>query len=72
MGDNKCQCGEESTRGCHGMKNGAIYDEYFCDYCYNNKSNLKKEVKYVKRKTNEPNEVSDGTEEQAGIERTAS
>lgn len=37
--DDKCKCGEESTRGCHGVnKQGGVYDEYYCDECYNKKS----------------------------------
>jgi len=32
-----CACGEESTKGCHGISNGSVYDEYYCDECYNKK-----------------------------------
>lgn len=37
-----CNCGEESTRGCHGLKDGELYDEYFCDNCYNKTNQTKK------------------------------
>lgn len=30
-----CKCGAESTKGCHGVRNGQIYSEHFCDSCYN-------------------------------------
>ncbi len=33
--DDKCECGEESTRGLHGVKNMGIYSEYYCDFHYN-------------------------------------
>ena len=34
----KCQvCGVESDYGCHGLKNGEVYDEYYCERCYNRK-----------------------------------
>jgi hypothetical protein len=32
-----CACGETSTKGCHGVKNGEVYSEYYCDGCYNKK-----------------------------------
>lgn len=32
-----CICGEVSTRGCHGIKEHEVYDEYYCDECYNKK-----------------------------------
>jgi hypothetical protein len=32
-----CACRAESTRGCHGLREGRIYSEYFCDDCYNRK-----------------------------------
>ena len=35
MIDNKCECGEESTVGCHGITEGEVYDEYYCDKCWN-------------------------------------
>ncbi len=30
-----CTCGKESEFGCHGISNGEIYDEYYCEECYN-------------------------------------
>lgn len=33
-----CECGEESTKGCHGFKNEKMYSEYFCDSCYNKRN----------------------------------
>lgn len=30
-----CICGQESTHGCHGIKDGAVYSEYFCETHYN-------------------------------------
>lgn len=30
-----CSCGKESEYGCHGITNGEVYDEYFCETCYN-------------------------------------
>lgn len=34
-GQNKCQeCGAESEIGAHGIKNGQVYDEYYCHACY--------------------------------------
>lgn len=45
MSEDTCMvCGEESTKGCHGVKEDKIYSEYYCDSCYNSK-NGKKEVK---------------------------
>ena len=44
MEEDACECGEKSTRGCHGIRNNEIYSEYYCDSCYNRK-NSKKEVK---------------------------
>lgn len=35
--ENRCACGAESTRGCHGFTNGVLYNEYYCDDCYNKK-----------------------------------
>ena len=32
--DDKCSCGQESTRGCHGIRDGEVYDEYYCEDCY--------------------------------------
>jgi hypothetical protein len=33
--EDKCSCGEESTKGCHGVTDGVVYSQYFCDKCYN-------------------------------------
>lgn len=81
METDKCKCGEESTRGCHGIKDSEIYDEYYCDDCYNKKS-CNKEIdkleskkirrEHVERKASGPSQVSDGTKEQVGIEKCAS
>jgi len=30
-----CACGKESEFGCHGITQGEIYDEYYCEACYN-------------------------------------
>ena len=30
-----CKCGKESDYGCHGVKDGKNYDEYYCKECYN-------------------------------------
>jgi hypothetical protein len=30
-------CGAESDYGAHGIKNGEVYDEYFCESCYHAK-----------------------------------
>ena len=35
--DTNCKCGEESTRGCHVIKDGVVLTEYQCDKCYNKK-----------------------------------
>ena len=38
MNEDICDlCQEESTKGCHGVKDGVIYSEYYCDDCYNSK-----------------------------------
>lgn len=29
-----CECGEESTKGCHGIKDNEVYSEYLCDSCF--------------------------------------
>ena len=34
-----CSCGEESDYGAHGLRDGEIYDEYFCEKCWNKKNN---------------------------------
>jgi hypothetical protein len=40
MNNDKCKCGKESTVAAHGIKNKAVYSEYWCDDCYNNKKSL--------------------------------
>lgn len=30
-----CKCGAESDFGCHGVRNGEIFSEYYCKNCYN-------------------------------------
>jgi hypothetical protein len=42
MTENKCDCGEESTKGCHGVKEGEIFSIYYCDLCYTNRDFLTK------------------------------
>lgn len=37
----ECACGQESTRGCHGVKDGAIYSDYYCDKCYSDRGENK-------------------------------
>jgi len=32
---NNCECGQESTKGCHGIKDEEVYSEYYCDECFN-------------------------------------
>lgn len=29
-----CPCGEESDYGCHGFRDGELFDEYLCKKCY--------------------------------------
>ncbi len=36
--EEKCGCGKESTRGCHGVKDGQIYSEHFCDGCFHDRN----------------------------------
>lgn len=31
----RCDCGKDSDFGCHGVRNGDLYSEYFCKSCYN-------------------------------------
>jgi hypothetical protein len=50
--EDNCKCGKESTRGCHGFMDGEIYNEYYCDECYNRKDSLEE-------KENEPTVLSD-------------
>lgn len=46
----KCACGAESDYGAHGVSNGEIYDEYYCEACWNNKGRVepKEEVEETK------------------------
>ena len=46
----KCECGQESTRGCHEIKDMENYSRYYCDTCYHRKFTVpqKKEKKRVK------------------------
>jgi hypothetical protein len=32
-----CKCGKETTKGCHGIEDGSIYSEYYCDTCFHNR-----------------------------------
>ena len=48
MEDNRCECGKDSVKGCHGIKDGEVFSIYYCDACYNNRSFLE-----PKEKTNE-------------------
>jgi hypothetical protein len=32
-----CQCGKESDYGCHGVRDGQVYDEFYCKECYHKK-----------------------------------
>jgi hypothetical protein len=34
----RCLCGEESDYGCHGIKDGKAYSEFYCKECYNRRS----------------------------------
>ena len=34
-------CGADSDYGCHGIKNGEAYSEYFCNKHYNAHGSLK-------------------------------
>lgn len=31
----KCACGKEAAIGAHGIKDGQVYDEYYCEECWN-------------------------------------
>ncbi len=33
----KCACGAESAYGCHGVRDGQVFSEYFCKECKNGK-----------------------------------
>ncbi len=37
------KCGEPSDIGAHGIRDGKIYDEYYCESCYNLKKRGKEE-----------------------------
>lgn len=52
MADDKCACGKESTRGCHGIKDGEIFSEHPCDDCFNsrNKEDKDETTKTVQKK----------------------
>lgn len=43
MDTDKCKCGKESTKGCHGIKNEEIYSEYYCDDCFNKRKQEKED-----------------------------
>lgn len=30
-----CPCGKPSEVGAHGIRDGVVYDEYYCEDCYN-------------------------------------
>ena len=32
---NDCPCGQPSEYGCHGVRDGEVYSEYFCKKCKN-------------------------------------
>jgi hypothetical protein len=32
-----CPCGAESTHGAHGFRDGELYDEFWCQECWNKK-----------------------------------
>jgi hypothetical protein len=34
VNDCLCECGQESTRGCHEIKNMENSSKYYCDTCY--------------------------------------
>lgn len=29
-----CDCGNQSDYGAHGIRDGEIYDEYYCEECW--------------------------------------
>ncbi len=33
--EDKCKCGKPSEMGCHGIRDGEVYSEYYCHECYN-------------------------------------
>ena len=36
-----CGCGEESSKGCHGIKDDRVYSEYYCDSCFEKRKQVK-------------------------------
>jgi hypothetical protein len=34
-----CQCGRESEFGAHGIRENEVYDEYYCESCWNSNRN---------------------------------
>ena len=56
-------CKEESSYGAHGIRNWEIYDEYYCEKCYNTKNRInKKDVEdgntiADRRSSSEDNEI---------------
>jgi hypothetical protein len=32
-----CECGSVSDFGCHGIRDGEVYSEFYCRECYNKK-----------------------------------
>ena len=47
-----CECGEESTRGCHGIENGQVFSKHYCDKCYHGKNSLEDKVENEKEISN--------------------
>jgi hypothetical protein len=39
--DDTCKCGQPSDIGCHGIKEGVVYDEWYCERCYNKQKRSK-------------------------------
>lgn len=35
--NDRCQCGAESEFGAHGVTEGAVYSEHYCEACWNRK-----------------------------------
>jgi hypothetical protein len=33
--EDPCACGAPSEYGAHGIRDNKVYDEYFCESCYN-------------------------------------
>jgi hypothetical protein len=33
--NDQCKCGAESDFGCHGVRDGEVYSEFYCKACYN-------------------------------------